>query len=123
MSRLLLVDDNPTYLSYCREELAAKGYEVVTAMDGREALSVMEARWPDVAVLDLSMPFVDGISLLQIIRKRHPATIVILHSAHSEYAHSFEAWQANAFVAKSADLDSLTETIRRQLALRESEVA
>jgi DNA-binding NtrC family response regulator len=123
MSRILLVDDNPTYLSYCREELAAKGYEVTTALDGREALSVLETRWPDVAVLDLSMPFVDGISLLQTIRERRPATIVILHSAHTEYAHSFDAWQANAFVAKSTDLDALTETIRRQLALRESEVA
>lgn len=123
MSHILLVDDNPTYLSYCREELVAKGYEVTTALDGREALSVLEVRWPDVAVLDLSMPFVDGISLLQAIRKRHPATIVVLHSAHSEYAHSFEAWQANAFVEKSADLNALTETIRRLLALRESEVA
>lgn len=122
MARILLVDDDQNFLNYCSEELRALGYEVLSAIDGQEACAQLIEIKPDVIVMDVSMPLMDGVSLLYYVRMRYPTVGVILHSAHPEYAHAYETWSANAFVEKTGDVSDLQRALCRLLKLQHCEV-
>ena len=67
--RILVVDDNPTNVEILRVRLDAQGYEVVTAADGEEALTQARALEPDLVLLDVMMPKLDGISVLKELKQ------------------------------------------------------
>src|SRR5207249_8793222 len=73
MARILVVDDEPDAVELVEFNLRSAGYEVVTASDGSEALKKARARSPDLIVLDLMLPEVDGLEVCKILR-RDPAT-------------------------------------------------
>jgi DNA-binding response OmpR family regulator len=72
------VDDDPNLLVVLAEQLRDDGYEVATARDGQEALSRLEAGWPDLILLDLMMPKVDGLALARQIKARADLPIIFL---------------------------------------------
>jgi two-component system KDP operon response regulator KdpE len=76
--RILLVDDDPTLLIVLSEQLRDDGYEVATARDGGEALRRLEAGWPDLVLLDLMMPRVDGLALARRIKAEADLPIIVL---------------------------------------------
>jgi two-component system, OmpR family, KDP operon response regulator KdpE len=76
--RILLVDDDPGLLVVLAEQLRDDGYEVTTARDGQEALRRLEAGWPDLIVLDLMMPRVDGLALARRIKAEADLPIIVL---------------------------------------------
>jgi DNA-binding response OmpR family regulator len=76
--RILLVDDDPNLLVVLSEQLSDDGFEVATARDGQEALRRLEAGWPDLIVLDLTMPRVDGVTLAHQIKEQADLPIIIL---------------------------------------------
>ncbi|MFN8522722.1 MAG: response regulator transcription factor [Chloroflexota bacterium] len=76
--RLLLVDDDPRVLSSVARRLAFEGFVVDTASDGRQALSVAERTPPDVVVLDVMMPGLDGLAVARELRKRGTVPILML---------------------------------------------
>jgi DNA-binding response OmpR family regulator len=76
--RILLVDDDPTLLVVLSEQLRDDGYEVATARDGVEALHRLEAGWPDLVLLDLMMPRVDGLALARRIKSEADLPIIVL---------------------------------------------
>ena len=67
--RILVVDDNPTNVEILRVRLTAQGYEVVTAVDGLDALEQARALDPDLVLLDVMMPKLDGISVLKELKQ------------------------------------------------------
>mgnify|MGYP003483979166 CR=1 FL=1 len=67
-NRVLVVDDDPTILRTLRINLRARGFEVETVTNGRDALSTVADEWADVIVLDLGLPDIDGIEVLRRIR-------------------------------------------------------
>src|SRR5581483_12233569 len=67
--RILVADDEPDLLQIMRETLEREGFEVETAEDGLRALSAIQARVPDIAVLDLRMPKLDGFGVCQKLRQ------------------------------------------------------
>lgn len=71
--RLLLIDDDPNLILLVKDYLEFRGYEVVTAENGREALEVLEKDVPDLIICDVMMPEMDGYSLVEHVRK-DPAT-------------------------------------------------
>jgi two-component system KDP operon response regulator KdpE len=77
-ARLLLVDDDPNLLVVLAAQLGGDGYEVATARDGAEALRRLEAAWPDLVILDMMMPRVDGLSLARAIKARADLPIIVL---------------------------------------------
>ena len=77
-ARLLLVDDDPNLLVVLAEQLRADGYDVATARDGAEALRRLEAAWPDLVILDMMMPRIDGLSLAREIKARADLPIIVL---------------------------------------------
>jgi len=76
--RILLVDDDPSLLVVLSEQLRDDGYEVATARDGAEALRRLEAGWPDLVLLDLMMPRVDGLALARRIKTEADLPIIVL---------------------------------------------
>ena len=76
--RILLVDDDPNLLVVLSEQLRDDGFEISTARDGQEALHRLEAGWPDLILLDLMMPKVDGLALAREIKAAADLPIIVL---------------------------------------------
>lgn len=82
--RILIVDDEPRYLRLLEANLLTEGYEVVTAMDGEEAIEVFSARQTDLILLDVMMPRIDGFTTCQRIRQFSSVPIIILTAKGEE---------------------------------------
>ena len=115
MALVLLVEDEANQRELYQQELEDEGYEVALAADGMEALAKLEERRPDVVVLDISMPNMDGIETLGNMLSRDNTIPVILHTAYSSYKDNFMTWSADDYVVKSSDLSELKSRICRVL--------
>ena len=111
MPKVLIVEDDENQRGLYEHELAREGYDVVVAADGREALSRVTELTPDLVVLDVVMPGMDGVEALGRILSRSPTTPVLLHSAYSSIQDNYMTWSADAFVVKSADLTEFVSTV------------
>ena len=76
--RILIVDDDPDLLILLADQLRADGYDVVTARDGVEALRRLQTSWPDLLIIDMMMPRMDGLSLAREIKSRADLPIIVL---------------------------------------------
>jgi DNA-binding response OmpR family regulator len=76
--RILVVDDDPNLLVVLAEQLRADGFEVATARDGTEALRRLEHAWPDLLVIDMMMPRMDGLTLAREVKERADLPIIVL---------------------------------------------
>ena len=77
-SRILIVDDDPNLLVLLADQLRADGYEIATARDGVEALRRLQSSWPDLLIIDMMMPRMDGLSLAREIKARADLPIIVL---------------------------------------------
>jgi CheY-like chemotaxis protein len=118
MALILLVEDDPNQCVLYEEELKREGHEVITARDGKEAISRVESVRPDLVVMDISMPGMDGIEAMSRMLARDHKLPVILNSAYATYKENFRAWSADAYVVKSSDLTELKDAIQRVLEAR-----
>lgn len=94
--KILAVDDEKHIVRLVQVNLERAGYQVVTANDGKEALEKVDAENPDLVVLDVMMPYMDGFEVLQNLR-RNPATRdipVIMLTAKAQDADVFKGWQS-----------------------------
>jgi len=76
--RILIVDDDPNLLILLADQLRADGYEPITARDGVEALRRLRTSWPDLLIIDMMMPRMDGLSLAREIKSRADLPIIVL---------------------------------------------
>ena len=121
MTKILLVEDDKNQRKLYEQELADEGYEVSTAPGGREALVEIDTNRPDLVVMDISMPGMDGIEALGKILGVDNTIPVILNTAYANYKDNFLSWAADAYVVKSSDVDELKATIKKVLAKRAEE--
>ncbi|MCL6629965.1 MAG: response regulator, partial [Armatimonadetes bacterium] len=94
--KILAVDDEKHIVRLVQVNLERQGYEVITASDGKEALQKVEEERPDLVVLDVMMPYMDGFEVLQNLR-RNPSTRdipVIMLTAKAQDADVFRGWQS-----------------------------
>jgi two-component system KDP operon response regulator KdpE len=113
MTRVLVVDDEPQILRALRINLAARSYDVVTAADGHAALTMAAKAGPDIVVLDLGLPDMDGIDVIRGLRGWTAVPIVIL-SGRSQSAAKVDALDAGAddYVTKPFNIDELLARLR-----------
>jgi len=121
MSTILLVEDDANQALLYQGELEQEGYEVVIARNGREAVEMVEKSEPDIVVMDISMPGMDGIEAMGRILSEHNKLPVILNTAYASYKDNFLSWSADAYIIKSSDIGELKETIKKLLEKREAE--
>ena len=116
MNRILLVDDESQLLRALRINLRARHYDVDTASDGAAALSAAARRPPDVVVLDLGLPDIDGIEVITGLRGWTQVPIIVL-SGRTDAADKIEALDAGAddYVTKPFNIDELLARIRAAL--------
>jgi DNA-binding response OmpR family regulator len=84
MPRILIVDDDPAIRKFIKANLEARDYEVVQASDGEEGLKLVELEMPDLILLDISMPKVDGIEFCRRVREWTEIPIIILSAREGE---------------------------------------
>jgi len=113
MKKILLVDDEDSIHLLYREELEEEGYEVHSAMSGEEALKVLATLKPNLVILDIQMPGMNGIDVLRKIKEMHPDLPVILSSAYQEFKQDLSSWASDDFIVKSADMRELIEAVNR----------
>lgn len=114
-ARLLFVDDDPSLLKLYQEELAEEGYKVIVARNGKEAVTRFSREKPNLVILDIRMPEMDGITALNAILGKNRQVPIIFNTAYPQYRENFMTWGAEAYVVKSSDLSELKQTIRRVL--------
>ena len=115
-SRILVVDDEPSILATMSPLLRSRGYDVVTAMSGRAALESAERDQPDLIVLDLGLPDIEGAEVCRAIREQSSTPIIIL-SARGAEGDKVRALDAGAddYVTKPFGAEELTARIRAAL--------
>ena len=113
MTRVLVVDDEPQLLRALSVNLRARGYDVATAGDGTEALQAAASRPPDVVVLDLGLPDMDGVAVIEGLRGWSKVPILVL-SGRSDSADKVDALDAGAddYVTKPFGMDELLARLR-----------
>ena len=115
MKKILVVDDEESIRELYRADLADEGYDVGLAVDGRDALRLLDAFQPNLITLDIKLPDIDGIEVLRRIREKNPTIPVILLTAFGEFRQDFNTWASDAYIVKSHDTTDLKDTVRRLL--------
>ena len=112
--KLLLVDDEEEFVKALAERLKMRDLRSDTVLDGEEALSFVEDQEPDVMVLDLKMPGIDGMEVLRQVRKAYPKIQVIILTGHGTEKHEEEAKRLGAFdyLEKPVNLDVLVKKMK-----------
>ena len=112
---LLLVDDEAGIRSLLSISLVDIGFEVVTAADGRQALELFRAHRPSIVLTDIKMPGMDGIELLETIKKEQPATEVIMITGHGDMELAIKSLKMDAtdFITKPINDDALEIALKR----------
>jgi two-component system nitrogen regulation response regulator NtrX len=117
-ARVLIVDDDASIREALGRILDYEDYDVHAAANGAEALEILAERRLDLALLDIKMPGMDGLELLERIKKSHPDLVCVMVSGHGTVQTAVEATKLGAFdfLEKPPDRDRLLLTVRNGLA-------
>ena len=116
MKKILVIDDEVHLQELYREELSSEGYVVSVAKDGFEGIQLCEKENPDLVIVDIRMPGMDGLETIARILNQKQRRFVIIHSAYPHYQDNFMSWNADAFIVKSSDLSELKKKVSQLLA-------
>ena len=120
---ILIVDDEPSILQSLSGLLSDEGFEVATAANGYEALKIVDTESPDLVLLDIWMPGIDGIETLKEIKKDNPHIQVIIISGHGTIETAVKATKLGAFdlIEKPLSIDKVIVAINNALNFRRLE--
>jgi len=111
--RILIVDDDPAIIKFVQANLRVEGYDILTALDGAEALDVIERGLPDLVILDIMLPKVDGVEVCRRLREWSQTPVIML-SARGDVEDKVKCLDAGAddYLSKPFSLDELLARIR-----------
>lgn len=112
---VLLVDDEDEFVQSLAERMKIRDLESGVALNGDQALKIVEEEIPDVMVLDLKMPGIDGLEVLRRVKTIYPQVQVIMLTGHGSAKDEQEALRLGAFeyFEKPTEMDKLVETIKK----------
>jgi two-component system, OmpR family, phosphate regulon response regulator PhoB len=117
MARVLVIDDEPDVLLLCRVNLEHAGHEVLEALDGPHGIELARTRQPDLIVLDLMLPYMDGYEILEKLGDddRTKDVPVVVLTAKAQREDRIRSWEAGVaeYVTKPFSPTSLAETLDR----------
>jgi adenylate cyclase len=120
--RILIVDDNPTNVKVLQHRLVAEGYEVVTAADGEEGLATARQQTPDLILLDVMMPKLDGFEVCRRLRadSEFPFTPIIMVTAMADLKDVVAGLEAGGdeYLTKPVDHAALAARVRSMLRIK-----
>ncbi len=120
---ILIVDDEPSILQSLSGLLSDEGFEVMTASNGYGALKIIDAESPELVLLDIWMPGIDGIETLKEIKKENPLIQVIIITGHGTIETAVKSTKLGAFdfIEKPLSIDKVIVTINNALNFRRLE--
>jgi two-component system, OmpR family, KDP operon response regulator KdpE len=115
--QILLVDDDPQVVRYLRRALERGGYQVSTTTSGKEALALIQQTLPDLLILDLNMPEIDGFDVLKAEREKFPYMRILVISGylHGALLEAAKVFGAVATLEKPVSADTLLTKVREIL--------
>lgn len=115
LSKVLVIDDNPDFLFGIQTFLKRKGYEVLTARDGKSGITLCRNESPGIVITDFRLPTMDGIEVLKTIKKADPEKEVIMVTGHGDMEVAVRALQLDAadFLTKPINYESLLMALER----------
>ena len=115
--KILIVDDEPDTILILQDRLEMNGYAVVTATDGCDALELIDQDLPDLVLLDIQMPRLDGIDTLTHLHEKYPGILVLMLTAHGTIQRAVEATKQGAydFLEKPFQPEHITQKVDRAL--------
>ncbi|MBU0729175.1 MAG: response regulator [Proteobacteria bacterium] len=114
-NKILLIDDEDSIHLLYREEFEEEGYEVHSALSAEEGIEKLNIFSPDIIILDINMPGMNGIDALRKIKGINPDLPVILSSAYQEFKQDLASWASDDYIVKSSNLDELKAAVKRLL--------
>lgn len=116
-SKILVADDSPLIQELFYDVFVNRGYQVIQAYNGSEALEAFRTAAPDVVLLDVMMPLIDGIKVLREIKSISPATLVVMMTAHGSEETAVEAMKLGAddYLIKPLSNKKVVETVEALL--------
>ncbi len=119
--KMMLVDDEERFLSTTKKLLSRKGYDVLTATSGTEALEELRAHNIHVVILDVKMPGMDGIETLKAIKRTYPLVEVIMLTGHGTIDSAVEGLKSGAtdYLTKPTDVQDLIEKAKEAFEKRQ----
>lgn len=123
MKSVLVIDDDPLIRKTLSSYLSKKGFEALVAEDGEEGLQKYEERIPDLVILDIRLPDVDGLEVLGRIREKNPNASIIIMTAYDDMKTTIEAIKSGAFeyLVKPLDYVELDLTIDKAFQIKSLE--
>jgi len=115
--KILIVDDDNAMLEILQDYFVMKGYDVDTAMTGREAIRKSEEKYYNLALLDIKLPDIKGTKLLVKLHSETPRMIKIMLTGYPDQENAVESLNlgADAYLVKPIELDELLETVEEKL--------
>jgi len=116
-AKVLVIDDEPSIRKLLRMGLSAHGYEILEAPNGRVSLELLEQKKPDLVILDLGLPDIQGLDLLRMIRSRNESVPIVVLSSRDDEAGKVQALDLGAddYVTKPFGMDELLARMRAAL--------
>ncbi len=113
--KVLMVDDEEDFVTTLSERMKMRDVDSDVALDGEQALQRVEDDIPDVMVLDLKMPGIDGLEVLRRVKKAYPQIPVIILTGHGSEKDEAEARRLGAFdyLQKPVDIEKLVQVLRK----------
>jgi CheY-like chemotaxis protein len=115
MARILIVDDETNLRTLYRKDLEDEGYVVIEAGSAEEGLRAFEQHRPDLVVLDVRMPGMNGLEAMARILDKDRRIPIVLNTAYDAYRDDFTSWAADAYVTKGPDTAELMRTVKKLL--------
>lgn len=117
MSKILVIDDEQGIRNLLDTLLSRKGYEVVLASNGQKGLELFRRERPDVVVLDLKMPEMNGLTVLQQVRQLNPVqpVVILTGAGTAEAEQQVRALGVTEFVEKEFSMHRLGDSLKRLL--------
>ncbi len=114
---VLVVDDEQRVREICKEFLEEEGYRVTTAIDGQDALGKMDNDDFDLYLVDIAMPRIGGLELMNMIKKKQPLSVIIILTGFSSIEGAVKAVHAGAFqyLSKPINADELLDAVKKGL--------
>jgi DNA-binding response OmpR family regulator len=115
MSRILIIEDEEVLADSLQDILEGEGHQVRTARNGLDALDVLAREKPDLALLDLMLPLVDGLTVLKALRRDSPSSAVVVVTSCSREA--LRDLPVQGFLRKPFSLEALLGAVKKVLSV------
>lgn len=117
MAKILIVDDDPDFLQLLEFDLKKKGYDVISGNNGEEGLEKALAENPDLIILDIKMPKMDGYTLVRRLKKEDETkeTPLVVLTSYEPMKDMFQLEGVNDYFVKSANMEGLLATVAKHV--------